>query len=45
MKFSALENQCQPRLRLGRHWFSRGDNFPMLPSHAVNIYIIHITLR
>ena len=21
---------CQPRLRLGRHWFSRGDNFHVI---------------
>ena len=41
-KLSLLENQCRPQLRLGQHWFSRGDNFhvTMLPSRAVNIYII-----
>ena len=25
------KNQCQPRLRLGSQWFSRGDNFPCYP--------------
>ena len=35
---SALENQCQPRLRLGRHWFSRDDNVPYYPL-AQSIFI------
>ena len=26
-----LKNQCQPRLHLGRHWFSQGDNFSCYP--------------
>ena len=42
---SPLENQCQPRLRLGRHWFSRGDNFPcylLMPSMFIQ-YSISLT--
>ena len=37
---SSLENQSRPGLRLGQHWFFSGCQFPMLPSRAVNIYII-----
>ena len=38
-KLSPLGNKCQPRFRLGRHWFSRGDYFPCYPL-VQSIFII-----
>ena len=47
---SPLKTQCQPRLRLGRQWFSRSNNFPCNPlPHNYHInwmlikYIVYIT--
>ena len=39
---SPLENQCQPRLRLCRHWFSWGDNFPCTLLSSQNLIYISL---
>ena len=41
-----MSTEVLPRLRLGRHWFSRGDNFPCYPlvqSIFILLYNIVIT--
>ena len=38
-KLKPLENICPPQLRLGRHWFSQGDDFPCY-SLVQSIFIV-----